>query len=515
MIKTDVLIVGAGPTGLMAACQLARFGVNLLIIDAKPGVTAQSRALLITARSMEIYQEMGLSDRVIAGGQSISDLSIYMAGKEKIKLSLGKAGEGLTDFPYLQSFEQSRNEELLYAELRKWKIDVSWNTEFLHLEQSAKGVTAEVRDLLSERVWTINARYLIGCDGASSSVRQMLKCRFDGRTYENKFFVADTKIKWAQPGNQVIAAPSKWNFCAFFPMYERGSYRILGSLPRKYAAEAAVAFNDIEAVIRSTVQIPMEFKNVNWFSVYRLHQRCVTNFKVGNCFLAGDAAHIHSPAGGQGMNTGLQDAHNLSWKLWMVLQGEGGELLLSTYHNERYPFALWLLKFTDRIFSYMTSGNAWISGFRKYLLPGISRIVSGSPQIKKRFFNVLAQIWYSYGDSLISVTRTCQSLKFAAGDRFPYMRLEYGNEMVSSYELLRAPKFHLVCLGPEEEVAPDIIPDNLARLICFVNLDITAGWMKLGISRKTYILVRPDNYIGLICDQLENHTLGDYFGTYR
>ena len=191
MVKTDVLIVGAGPTGLMAACQLARFGVNLLIIDAKPGVTAQSRALLITARSMEIYQEMGLSDRVIAGGQSISDLSIYMAGKEKIKLSLGKAGEGLTDFPYLQSFEQSRNEELLYAELRKWKIDVSWNTEFLHLEQSAKGVTAEVRDLLSERVWTINARYLIGCDGASSSVRQMLKCRFDGRTYENKFFVAD------------------------------------------------------------------------------------------------------------------------------------------------------------------------------------------------------------------------------------------------------------------------------------------------------------------------------------
>lgn len=512
---TDIIIIGAGPTGLMAACQLARFGIDLIIIDAKGGTTAESRAMLVTARSMEIYQQMGLSATVLAQGKYIRDLSIYIDGKEKVAFSLEKAGEGLTDFPYLQSFEQSKNESLLYGQLKKMDRDVLWDTELVNLEQSVDGVTVKLQDLVTKKDLEVRAKYLIGCDGASSNVRRQLKCKFEGRTYEHKFFVADTRIDWAQPAHQVVASPSRTHFCAFFPMYNKESYRVLGTLPRDFYNNENIAFQDIESVIRSTINIPLQFKAVNWFSVYKLHQRCVESFAVNRCFLAGDAAHVHSPAGGQGMNTGLQDAYNLSWKLWMVLTGRAGQSLLSTYHAERYPFAQWLLKFTDRIFGFMTDDHLFFHFVRKRLLPFIFEIVSISPRIKKRIFRTLSQIWYSYRDSPLSALHSEQSLTFTAGDRFPYVRIDHKGEIISCYNLLTAAKFHLVCIGADSNGNSDEIPKTLVPLIQPVNLPSGPGWLKLGIKKKLYILVRPDNYIGLISDRLDNDSLAKYFRLYH
>lgn len=493
---TDVIIIGAGPTGLMAACQLTRFGVDLIIIDAKGGTTPESRAMLVTARSMEIYQQMGLSDKILAQGEYIRDLSIHINGKEKVAFSLGKAGDGLTDFPYIQSFEQSGNESLLYGQLKKTDNDVLWRTELVDLEQSAEGVTAKLQDLATKKHLEVRAKYLIGCDGASSTVRQQLKCKFEGRTYENKFFVADTRIDWAQPAHRIVASPSRTNFCAFFPMYDKDSYRVLGTLPKDFYHKENIAFQDIESVVRSTIGIPLQFKTVNWFSVYKLHQRCVESFAVNRCFLAGDAAHIHSPAGGQGMNTGLQDVYNLSWKLWMVLSGTAGGSLLSTYHAERYPFAKWLLKFTDQIFGFMTGSHVLFHVLRKHLLPFIFKILSISPRIKKRIFRSLSQIWYSYEDSPLSVRHSEQSLTFKAGDRFPYVCLNHNGETISCYHLLTAAKFHLVCIGADNNGDEDNIARALVPLIRLINLPAGPGWLKLGIKKKLYILVRPDNILG-------------------
>jgi 2-polyprenyl-6-methoxyphenol hydroxylase-like FAD-dependent oxidoreductase len=183
-MNTTVIIIGAGPTGLMAACQLARFGVDMIIIDAKTGINVESRAMLVTARSMEIYQQMGLSDKVEAGGKYIEDFAILMDGREKLQFSMGSAGNGLTDFPYLQSFEQSRNESLLYEHLKCSGHNVLWSMEFLSLEQSAEGVNVQLQDLTSQKLLHIQAKYLIGCDGASSKIRQQLNCKFEGGTYE-------------------------------------------------------------------------------------------------------------------------------------------------------------------------------------------------------------------------------------------------------------------------------------------------------------------------------------------
>ncbi|HVW95936.1 MAG TPA: FAD-dependent monooxygenase [Mucilaginibacter sp.] len=514
-LGTDIIIVGAGPTGLMAACQLARFGVDLIIIDAKAGTTPESRAMLVSARSMEIYQQMGLSDKVIAQGEYIRNLSIYIDGKEKVDFSLGKAGAGLTDFPYIQSFEQSGNESLLYEQLRKKGRDVLWRTELVDMEQSAEGVTVKLQDLVAKKQLEVRAKYLIACDGASSTVRQLLKCKFEGKTYENKFFVADTRIDWAQPAHRVVASPSRTNFCAFFPMYDKDSYRVLGTLPGSFYNKENIAFQDIESVIRSTVGIPLQFKVVNWFSVYKLHQRCVESFAVNRCFLAGDAAHIHSPAGGQGMNTGLQDAYNLSWKLWMVLTGTAGGSLLSTYHTERYPFAKWLLKFTDRIFGFMTDRQVFFYLLRKHLLPFIFKVLSISPRIKKRIFRAVSQIWYSYEDSPLSVGHSEQSLTFKAGDRFPYVRIDHEGKTISCYHLLTAAKFHLVCIGADSNGNKDDVPAALVPLIQLINLPHSPCWLKLGIRTKLYILVRPDNYIGMISDRIDNDSLEKYFRLYR
>jgi 2-polyprenyl-6-methoxyphenol hydroxylase-like FAD-dependent oxidoreductase len=160
-------------------------------------------------------------------------------------------------------YEQSKNEKLLNGVLIKLNHHVLWNTEFINLEQHSDHVTVQVkRDNTNEAI-TINAKYLIACDGAKSKVRFLLKCSFKGGTYEDKFFVADNRIKWEQPPNEVIAVPSKTNFCAIFPMYEGDNFRVLGTIPKNFKKKKDICFEDLETIIKSTTQIPMEFEKVN------------------------------------------------------------------------------------------------------------------------------------------------------------------------------------------------------------------------------------------------------------
>ena len=511
-MNTDVVIIGAGPTGLMAACQLARYGVDFIIVDSKSKPTAESSAMLITARSLEIYQQMGISQTAIEQGKYIRNLSVFIDGKEKVTFAIGKAGRGLTDFPYMQVFEQSKNEELLNEVLTKQDYQVWWNTEFISLDQQSNSVTVQLKRNDTNEGITINAKYLIACDGAKSKVRHLLKCNFKGGTYENKFFVADIRIKWGQPPNQVIAAPSKINFCAFFPMYGDDNYRVLGTMPKNFKNKEDILFKDLETVIKSIIQIPLEFEKVNWFAIYHLHYRCADRFKTGRCFLAGDAAHIHSPAGGQGMNTGLQDAYNLSWKLAMVLQNNAGEKLLNTYHLERYPFAKWLLKFTDRVFGLMTSSNWIISWFRTNLAPFLINKMVNKSAAGIKLFKIFSQIWYSYRTSPLSIHASKQKLQFKAGDRFPYVLTLIDDKLQSCYHLLTKPKFHLVVIGEQVSVEEqNRIPSELRPIIEIIFLPLSREWELLGIKQKLYILVRPDNYIGMLSDHLNQSVVQCYF----
>jgi 2-polyprenyl-6-methoxyphenol hydroxylase-like FAD-dependent oxidoreductase len=508
-----VIIIGAGPTGLMAASQLSRYGITCIVVDSKAGPTLQSRALLVTSRSLEIYDQMGIADKVVNQGMQVEEFSIFTQGAEKVKFPIGNIGQGLTDFPFMHVFEQSKNEQLLCDVLAMEGNSIWWNTEFLGLEQDNEGVAVHLLKCLpQEQSITLRAKYVIGCDGAGSKVRQILKCKFEGGTYKHKFFVADVKIRWDQAPHKVIASLARSGFCVFFPMQGDNNFRVLGTLGKFSGLDENIEFSDVQSNIEATIGMRLIFEQVNWFSTYRLHHRYVDKFKVDRCFLAGDAAHIHSPAGGQGMNTGLQDAYNLAWKLAMVLQDYSSEKLLDTYHSERYPFAKWLLKFTDRAFAMISSQNVFISWFRIYLAPILLRRFISRKGVGKNMFRTVSQIWYSYGSSPLSATLSSQKLKFKAGDRFPYVLTPVNGTMQSCYHLFRDAKFHLVIIGkPQVEKDSNLIPERLKNFIKIVSIPISSAWVGLGIEKSLYILVRPDNYIGLLADALDETTLENYF----
>ncbi|MDB5019596.1 MAG: FAD-dependent oxidoreductase [Pedobacter sp.] len=508
-----VIIIGAGPTGLMAACQLGRYGISAVVVDSKAGPTVQSRALLVTARSLEIYDQMGVAETVVSDGTHVEEASIFTQGTEKLNFQIGAVGQGLTDFPYMHVYEQSKNEQLLYDVLSGQGNLVMWDTEFTGLEQDKDGVSVHlIKHLPKEHTLTLRAKYVIGCDGASSKIRQILNCKFEGGTYNHKFFVADVKTNLHQTPGKLILSLAKTHFCAFFPMQGDNNYRVLGTMGKANRLEQDITFSDVEPDIQSALGKPIVIDQVNWFSTYRLHHRCVDKFRVGNCFLAGDSAHIHSPAGGQGMNTGLQDAYNLTWKLAMIFAGLASEKLLDTYHEERYPFAKWLMKFTDRAFGIVTTNNYIISRIRIYLGPYILRWFISRPNNGKKMFRTVSQIWYNYRSSSLSVQLTGKKLKFSAGDRFPYVHTPIEGKMLSCYHLFREAKFHLVVIGKtDSDEESNLIPERLKGFIKLVSLPITSAWMLLGVKDSLYILVRPDNYIGLLADSLDTNTLENYF----
>lgn len=511
-MDTQVLIVGAGPTGLMAANQLLRFGIDFILIDPKSGPTIESRAIAVTARSLEIYQQLGLSETVVANGIKMNSFNLFSEGHQKAEVKIGEIGKGMTDFPYLLAYEQSQNETLLYENLKKNGKNVAWETEFISLKEHENHVVVLAKK--DNEAFEIKAEYLIGCDGAKSPIRHQLNFNFHGGTYENKFFVADVVMNWKLPHNNLVIAPSDTNFCGFFPLKGDRYFRVLGSLPRAYFDKEDISFADIEKEVIKTIGIPLDFEKVNWFSVYNLHHRCVDNFSAGRVHLAGDSAHIHSPAGGQGMNTGLQDAYNIAWKLAFVLKKYAKTDLLTTYNEERLPFAQWLMTFTDRMFNLMTSDNWFIAKFRKYIALNLLSKIFTFEAIRPIMFRRVSQIWYHYADKSLSVSTSRQKLLFQAGDRLPY--ISDASLVTPFYELFREASFHLLYLSDEplKEEIKEKIKNTFPFPIKTVNYPLTESWTKLGVEKPLFVLIRPDNYIAYLFDSFSVPETENYLSRY-
>ncbi|MCB9223318.1 MAG: FAD-dependent monooxygenase [Crocinitomicaceae bacterium] len=503
-MNTDVLIVGAGPTGLMAANQLERFGIDFIIIDSKSGPTVESRAILVTSRSIEIYQQMGLSDQVVNNGKKVTSFNLFTNGKVRGEVQIGELGKEQSEFSYLLAFEQFKNEKLLSERLDNLGKSVLWEHEYLKMLEYENKVTAMVRHQGEEFV--IEAKYIIGCEGAKSPIRHELDFSFRGGTYEQKFFVADTVMEAEIGSDKLIVSPGKENFVALMPETNAHTYRVLGTLPSKFNKKDDVTFNDIKETVKKTLNLQIDFKEVNWFSIYKLHHRAVDHFSEGRVFLAGDSAHIHSPAGGQGMNTGLQDAYNLCWKLAMVLKGQAPERLLRTYNEERMPFAKWLLKFTDRGFTFMSSRNIFIRVFRKLFGLPMAGILMKREKIRKLAFKTVSQIGWSYNEHSIAEDTSTPELEFYAGDRFPYFIQD------NLYLKLTEPAFHLVHIGtnPLSEADWNGFKETFTGDLILVEDPIIEKWNSLGVTNELIILVRPDNYIAYIADGYDQQQLNEY-----
>jgi 2-polyprenyl-6-methoxyphenol hydroxylase-like FAD-dependent oxidoreductase len=497
--ETEVIIVGAGPTGLALACQLARYDVDFVIFDKKEGVTPYSKALGVHARTLEIYEQLGLAQIAVEQGTVAGKIRFLEDGEILGEVDLSKIGAGLSAYPYMLVFEQSRNEQVLYDWLKQHGHNVAWNTELESFSHDDSSVTTQLKQNGEAR--TIRSQYLVGCDGPRSPVRHGLGLAFEGSTFERLFYVADVRIDWKFSHDALHGCLASNGVVAFFPMPGEKRWRIVGAFPEGMNKnEGEVDYEDIEKHIREGAKIDLDITEVDWFSTYKVHTRHVNKFSSGRCFVAGDSAHIHTPAGGQGMNTGIQDGYNLAWKLALVLKHSADETLLETYNEERLPNARRLTETTDRMFN-LAAGNDWlVSLIRSTIFPPMAKYILSIEAVRKRFFIMMSQIGITYRDYSLSEHDGDRGFDVKAGDRMPYFLVD-GK---SVYDSLQLPKFHLVSFtdGTLDDKDLDEFIAEYAAVLDHLVVPLYPHVVELFERRKSFSLIlRPDNYIGVISEQ--------------
>jgi 2-polyprenyl-6-methoxyphenol hydroxylase-like FAD-dependent oxidoreductase len=487
---TDVLIVGAGPTGLALACQLIRYGIDFVIIDKKETTTPYSKAIGVQARTLEMYEQIGLADKLIELGQITKKVRMLAGGKMRGEIPFDEFGRGMSPYPFILLVEQGLHETLLYDHIKEHGKDVRWQSELVGFSQDDDGVTVNFTNSGGETE-TVEAKYLVGCDGARSLVRNTLGLRFEGSTFERMFYVADVQVEWAYGHEALQIFLLKNSFLVFFPLKGEKRYRIVGTFPEAFAKdEGDVLYEEIEEQIRLDSDLKLDITKVNWFSTYKVHARHVSEFSKGGCFLAGDSAHIHTPVGAQGMNTGIQDGYNLAWKLALVLKGRSEAKLLDTYNAERLPNAKNLVKTTDTFFNLVASPNPFLVFVRLYIFPYVANLLFSLDVVKRFVFPRISQIAINYRRSNLS--KNHGTFKVKAGDRMPYFQMN--NQSV--YDRMNEPKFHLLAFGGDGFAG---VGSDLEDLLDVRNLALTTEVAEIfGNDKPFIVLVRPDNYIGLI-----------------
>src|SRR5215217_1469060 len=492
-INTDVIIIGAGPTGLSLACQLIRYGIDFVVVEKNATVTPYSKAIGVQARTLEIYDQIGLGETAIAKGTIASRVRLIEGGEVRGEMNLGNFGKDLSQYPYMLMLEQSKTEELLYDFVRGHGRDVCWKTELENFSQDATGVTAQVKTPSGESE-TIRGKFLVGCDGASSPVRHGLGLTFGGSTFERLFYVADARVDWDLPHDALHVCLAKDVFVAFFPMPGENRYRVVGTFPEgKNEEQGEVVYEEIEREIKEQAKLNLELSDVRWFSFYKVHSRRVNKFSEGRCFLAGDSAHIHSPAGAQGMNTGIQDAYNLAWKLALVVKGIAREELLDTYNEERLANAQRLLESTDRMFELAAGSNWLMSLFRTTIFPPVAGFVASLESVSKRIFPLISQIGINYRKAALSQHTDDEPDDVKAGDRLPYFLID-GQ---SIFDKLKEPKFHLLLFSNSDR--SEACEEFRSELVdCYV-IPITERVKEIFEREDDFsVFLRPDNYIAFM-----------------
>jgi 2-polyprenyl-6-methoxyphenol hydroxylase-like FAD-dependent oxidoreductase len=494
--KTDVIIIGAGPTGLALACQLIRYGIDFVIIDRKETTTPHSKAIGVQARTLEIYEQIGLADKLIDLGWKAEKARMIVGGEVRGEVDFSDIGKGMSAYPYVLIVEQGKHESLIHDFITTHGRHVRWQTELESFKQDDAGVSAVIKNGAGETE-TVEAKFLVGCDGAKSPVRHGLGLKFEGSTFERMFYVADVQIDWQFKNDGLMVFLMKNNLLAFFPMIGENRWRIVGTFPEEFSKdEGEVLYEEIEEQIKRDAELELDITNVNWFSTYKVHTRHVNKFSEGRCFLAGDAAHIHTPAGAQGMNTGIQDGYNLAWKLALVLRGASDIKLLDSYNDERLVNAENLLKTTDRFFNLVASPEPILTYLRMHVFPYVAGAAFSIDAVKKFVFPRISQIGINYRHSAISDHENDSGFDVKAGDRLPYFTIE--GESV--FNRLREPKFHLLSFsdGQDERRGAELNGD-LKDLVDVSEIPIYPRVAEVFGSDKSFrVLLRPDNYIATI-----------------
>jgi 2-polyprenyl-6-methoxyphenol hydroxylase-like FAD-dependent oxidoreductase len=485
----EVLIIGAGPTGLVLALWLTRLGVSIRIIDktAEPGTT--SRALAVQARTLELYGQMGLADAVIERGRKTMAVNLWVAGKKTAHAVFGEMGAGLSPFPFALIFPQDEHERLLIDRLTEQGVQVERQTELQGFEEASGRVLARLKRL-DGALETCEASYIAGCDGAHSTVRAAIGTGFPGGVYAHLFYVADVEASGATMNGELHVALDRTDFLAVFPLKGKGRARLIGTV-RKEAEQQHenLSWNDVSK--RAIEWIRIDIARVNWFSTYHVHHRVADRFRTGRAFLLGDAAHIHSPVGGQGMNTGIGDAVNLAWKLAAVLRGRADASLLDSYEPERIAFARRLVATTDQAFTGVTSSGALARLVRLHLVRLFIPLFFTMKTVRRFLFRTVSQTIVNYRGSSLSEGRAGT---VHGGDRLPWVKTKLNGVESDNFAPLSSLDWQVHVYG---DAAPEIRAVCEERKLPLHVFPWGPEMSRAGLQPNAAYLLRPDGYVAL------------------
>jgi 2-polyprenyl-6-methoxyphenol hydroxylase-like FAD-dependent oxidoreductase len=487
MTKSDILIIGAGPTGLVLTLWLSKLGARVRIVDKTDAPGTTSRALAVHARTLELYSQLDLADSVIAQGHKVPAIGLWVQGERRARISFADAGSELTPYPFLHIFPQDEHEKLLIARLEQFGVTVERQTELMDYSDDGERIAARLRGPQGEE--RCEASYIAGCDGARSLVRQAMGAGFPGGTYQQVFYVADVEASGPAINGDLGVALDEADFLAVFPLKGEGRVRLIGTVRGERAEHAdTLQFSDVSD--RSIGKLKVDVKNVNWFSTYRVHHRVAAHFRKSRAFLLGDAAHIHSPAGGQGMNTGIGDAINLAWKLKAVLDGRAGDALLDSYESERIPFAKRLVQTTDRVFSLATAEGHLANYLRTRIVPVALPAAASFEGLRELMFRTVSQTLLNYRAGPLSAGKAG---RVHGGDRLPWVKLPDSD----NYASLAAMRWQLHVYGKLRDETEVWRRDHNVALSVFAWSEAYAA---AGLKEDALYLMRPDSYVALAAE---------------
>jgi 2-polyprenyl-6-methoxyphenol hydroxylase-like FAD-dependent oxidoreductase len=486
--KTDVLIVGGGPTGLVLALWLKRLGVEVRVIDetAEPGTT--SRALAVHARTLEFYRQVNLAAEVVELGLKFAAVNLWARGQHAARISFADIGQGLSPFPYILIFPQDQHERLLIKHLLRLGVEVERRTRLVGFREADDRVVAQLEREDGVRTECV-VRFIAGCDGAHSRVREVLGADFPGGTYNRLFYVADVELHGPTSNHELHVALDDADILAVFPMKGDNVGRLIGTVKRDAEPHSKdVSWGDVSQSV--VERLKMTVDEVHWFSTYRVHHRVANHFGRGRAFLLGDAAHIHSPVGGQGMNTGIGDAINLAWKLAAVLQNRANPSLLGSYEPERRAFALRLVATTDRAFTLVSRDGPLARFVRLDVVPRLLPVLLAGTAARRFMFKTISQVLLNYRSGQLSEGRAGSVW---GGDRLPWVKPE-SESGADNFTPLTSLAWQVHVYG---EVRPELFAACVSRGLPLHTFPYGSSAETAGLARNGAYLIRPDGYVAL------------------
>ncbi|WGF89269.1 FAD-dependent oxidoreductase [Marinivivus vitaminiproducens] len=510
-----ILIVGAGPTGLTAAFELSRMGVPVRLVDRAEAPATTSRAIGVQARTLELFEQRGLAAEMVRVGNPARFGSIYGGGARVFHLDFARID---SPYPYILFISQAETERILREALAGLAVEPEWGTELIGIGQNALSrEPSPIHAILRHAdgaMEHVRAPWLISAEGAHSVVRTTLDLPYEGHTREEQYALGDVRIEGELADTDFHIFSSEHGFMGLFPM-GGDHFRLIASHPLSAPVkETEPALGELQAIYDQRSHLPARFHDMAWSSWFRINSRMVPRLKVGRLLLGGDVAHIHSPAGAQGMNTGIQDMVNLCWKLALVTSGQAPLSLLETYEQDRLPVMRGVLSCTDHLTDMIGSENAAVRAVFNHVGP----YLGGAAFMQRNQTAGMSQIALAYRDSPLS-DHHHHGGSLHAGDRVPPLNVRHRTEgrwTDAPLSVLVDPsRFTLLLATRDGAEAPKALNAALPEANCVAIMpaagDVDRAHFDEAFGRECAVLVRPDGYaaltspLGSAADRLDNY----------